>query len=238
MRLDAIRVILLDVEGTTTPLSFVRDVLFPYARLRMGDFLHGHAADAGVHGDLAGLRIQHAGDTSAGHNPPPWDEGGLESVAAYARWLMDRDRKDSSLKSLQGRIWQDGYLTGALVGQVYADVPAAFERWQRAGKTIAIFSSGSVLAQKLLFRHSEAGDLEHFLSAHFDTAIGAKRDSRSYDRIAEALGRQPADVLFLSDSVPELDAARGSGMATALSARESPPPSASHPMLPDFALLG
>jgi len=228
------RAILLDVEGTTTPLRFVHDVLFPYARARLQAFLEAHAREAEVHGDLAGLRMEHARDTAAGRNPPSWDPEDVASAAAYARWLMDQDRKATPLKALQGRIWQEGYAAGELRGQVYPDVAPAFERWHAAGKTLAIFSSGSVLAQRLLFQHSEAGDLERFLSAHFDTTTGAKAEAGSYRRIAAAMGREPGEVLFLSDVAAELDAARAAGMATALVARESVALPTDHPVLRDF----
>lgn len=228
------RAILLDVEGTTTPLRFVHDVLFPHARERLADFLRAHAGDAQVQGDVAALRAEHARDAASGRTPPAWGADDLVSASAYARWLIDQDRKATSLKSLQGRIWEEGYATGALVGQVYPDVPAAFERWKRAGKTLAIFSSGSVLAQRLLFAHSEAGDLERYLAAHFDTTTGPKTEAPSYRSIAEALGLAPSEVLFLSDVVAELDAARAAGMATGLVARESQAPATDHPVLHDF----
>jgi enolase-phosphatase E1 len=132
---------------------------------------------------------------------------------------MDRDRKSTGLKALQGRVWEDGYRRGELRGQVYPDVPRAFERWRRDGREIAIFSSGSVLAQRLLFAHTGAGDLTPFLRAHFDTVIGAKGDPESYRRIAAALERDPRDVLFVSDVDRELDAARAAGLPTRLCVR-------------------
>jgi len=232
--LAAVRAILLDVEGTTTPVGFVYDVLFPHARRRMAEFLRAHAHEAEVHGDLAGLRVEHARDTAAGRNPPPWGPDDVESAAAYARWLIDQDRKATPLKSLQGRIWREGYASGELRGRVYADVPAAFERWHGAGKALAIFSSGSVLAQRMLFTHSEAGDLERFLSAHFDTTTGPKAEPESYRLIAASLGRPPGEALFFSDVAAELDAAAAAGMATGLVARESAAPATSHPILRDF----
>lgn len=235
--LAGVRTILLDVEGTTTPVRFVYDVLFPYARERLRDFLQAHHEEAGVRGDVMGLRAEHERDLAAGSNPPPWKTDAFASAAEYAGWLMDQDRKAAPLKSLQGRIWEEGYASGALRGQVYPDVPPAFERWNRAGKTLAIFSSGSVLAQRLLFTYSEAGDLEGFLSAHFDTTSGPKTEAASYTRIADALGRAPAEVLFLSDVAAELDAARLAGMATALVARESPAPDTDHTVLTDFTGL-
>ena len=133
--------------------------------------------------------------------------------------LMDQDSKDPELKELQGHIWDDGYRTGELVGQVFDDVKPALERWSREGIDTGIFSSGSVLAQKLLFAHSNGGDLTPLLRWHFDTAVGKKTDAASYQRIAETMGRPPAAILFVSDMVAELDAARTAGMQTALSIR-------------------
>jgi enolase-phosphatase E1 len=232
--LRPVHAIVLDVEGTTTPVRFVYDVLFPYARERLPGFLRSHGGEPGVREDVEGLRAEHAGDAAAGRNPPAWGQDALSAAAVYARWLMAQDRKATPLKALQGRIWQEGYASGALLGQVYPDVPPALERWQRAGKALAIFSSGSVLAQRLLFAHSEAGDLERFLSAHFDTVTGPKAEPGSYRSIAATLGRAPAEALFLSDVAGELDAARAAGLATGLVARESPPRHATHPVLRSF----
>jgi enolase-phosphatase E1 len=148
---------------------------------------------------------------------------------------MDRDRKSTALKSLQGRIWEEGYRAGQLRGQVYPDVPRAFARWRAQGRDLAIFSSGSVLAQRLLFSGSEAGDLTQAIRAFFDTTTGAKSDPESYRKIAAALGQAPAAVLFLSDVTAELDAARGAGMATRLCVREgNAPEAADHPVVRTF----
>ena len=133
--------------------------------------------------------------------------------------LMDQDSKAPALKELQGHVWEDGYQTGELIGAVFADVRPALERWRESGIDVGIFSSGSVLAQKLLFGHSSAGDLTPLLRWHFDTAVGAKSDPDSYRRIAASIGHPPGDVLFVSDIVAELDAARTAGMQTALSVR-------------------
>ncbi len=219
--------VLLDVEGTTTPVDFVYRVLFPEARARARGFLEAHAADPDVALDVAGLREEHARDTTAGRHPPEWEESPA-AIAAYVRWLMDQDRKATALKSLQGRIWAEEYAAGRLRGQVYDDVRPAFERWTRSGKRVAIFSSGSVLAQRLLFRHSDHGDLTPFLSAHFDTTTGPKREAGSYRTIASALEAPASAGLFVSDVVAELDAAGEAGFATALAVR-APPGAAGHP---------
>ena len=219
------RFVLLDIEGTTTPVDFVHRVLFPDARERVEAFLEVRGADADVARDVAGLRDEHARDAAAGRNPPAWDDSPA-GAAGYARWLIDQDRKLTALKSLQGRIWAEGYAAGRLRGPVYEDVPRALARWTIAGRRVAIFSSGSVLAQKLIFGHSDRGDLTRYLSGYFDTTTGAKADPESYRRIARALGVEPADGLFVSDVVAELDAAGAAGYATALAVRTSPGPDA------------
>lgn len=226
--------VLLDVEGTTTPVDFVLRVLFPDARAHVFGFLEAHASDPDVALDVAGLRDEHARDAASGRKPPAWDDS-TAGAAEYARWLMDQDRKLTALKSLQGKIWAEGYASGRLRGQVYDDVPEALARWTRSGRRVAIFSSGSVLAQRLIFAHSDHGDLTPFLSAYFDTTTGPKREAESYARIASALGAPAGVVLFVSDVVAELDAARAAGMTTALAVRTPPGPAGhSHPQLASF----
>ena len=225
------RAILLDIEGTTTPIEFVHQVLFPYARSRVRDHLAAPDIDA--------LRAEHRADMADGL--PAWDPGDdVASAETYVYWLMDRDRKSTALKALQGRIWEAGYRSGELQGkgEVYPDVGTALARWHAAGKRIAIFSSGSVQAQRNLFANTTAGDLSAFLSGYFDTTTGPKRDATSYRRIATELRRPPEEVLFVSDVSAELDAARGAGMRTALCVRgEVPPINHGHPVIHSFAEL-
>jgi enolase-phosphatase E1 len=228
------RAILLDIEGTTTPVDFVFKTLFPYARDRMASYLAAQATEPAVAKDLDALRAEHAKDEAAGLPVPAFeDEGG----AAYARWLIDQDRKTTPLKSLQGRIWEEGYRSGALQSAIYADVPPALERWTRAGQRVAIFSSGSVLAQKLLFSHTIRGDLTPYLSAFFDTTTGPKQDAASYRTIAAALGVAHATILFVSDVVSELDAAREASLQTALAVRNGSPPPNGHRVIESFDAL-
>jgi enolase-phosphatase E1 len=160
----------------------------------------------------------------------------MASVSAYVHWLMDRDRKSTGLKSLQGKIWEEGYRSGTLRGEVYPDVPTALVRWRDQGKDIAIFSSGSVQAQRNLFANTTAGDLTRFIRAYFDTTTGPKTAAQSYARIASALERSPSEVVFLSDVGAELDAAQAAGMQTALCVRtpESPPGAGGHPVIRTF----
>jgi enolase-phosphatase E1 len=219
--------LLLDIEGTTTPIAFVYNVLFPYARTQVRDYLAGHRSLPEVQADIAGLFEENAEDTRRGLDPPLL-EGTLErlslyAVEAYVRWLMDHDKKTTPLKSLQGKIWDEGYRRGELRSQVFEDVPSAFKRWREQAKRICIYSSGSVLAQKLLFANTEAGDLTPFISNYFDTNIGAKKDPRSYRRIAGELGLESFTVLFISDVAGELDAAASAGFQTLLCVRPGNP---------------
>ena len=200
---------LLDIEGTTTAVAFVYDVLFPYARKHLEEYLRSHAGEESLEADLARLRAEQADDPAQSS----------ETAAEYLSWLMDRDRKSTALKSIQGKIWEEGYRRGLLLGSVYEDVPRAFDRWSRMGRRIAIFSSGSVLAQKLLFGNTAEGDLTGYLDGYFDTTVGPKKEAESYARIARSLGLPAADVLFVSDVIAELEGAQAAGMATALCVR-------------------
>jgi enolase-phosphatase E1 len=226
---SSIKVMLLDIEGTTTPIDFVYQVLFPYARHHLAAYLAAHWNDAQA--DRAALPSEHAADVQQGLQPPALDPSQLDSVVAYLHWLMDRDRKTTPLKSLQGKVWEAGYKSGDLKSQVFADVPTAFARWQQQQKRISIFSSGSVLAQKLLFSYTEHGDLSRCISGWFDTNIGAKREAESYRRIAAALQCEPHEIAFLSDVTAELAAARAAGMQPILALR---PGNAPQPNVEDF----
>lgn len=212
-----ISVVLLDIEGTTTPIDFVYKVLFPYARARAGEFLALHRSE--LADDIEGLMRANAEDAARNLNPPSIGSGTVEELAAYVHWLMDQDRKATPLKSLQGKIWQAGYIAGELHSQVFKDVPPAFERWSEQGKDICIYSSGSVLAQKLLFANTEAGDLTGFINGYFDTETGPKSEAESYRRIADALKLRSSAMVFVSDVTAELKAARAAGLETILCMR-------------------
>jgi enolase-phosphatase E1 len=225
LRDAGIRLVLLDIEGTTTPIAFVHDVLFPFVRARVRGWLSERiASDPETIAIVQELRQEYANEDATQRRSsgrlPEWD---LDAVVARVYALMDQDRKSHALKELQGRMWQQGYASGELKSDVYADVPPALARWTGAGLAVGIFSSGSVLAQQLLFAHSNAGDLTPYLRWHFDTAVGAKVAAGSYRRIAAAVGVDAGDILFVSDVVRELDAARGAGMQTRLCIR---PPAA------------
>jgi enolase-phosphatase E1 len=221
------RAILLDIEGTTTPIEFVYEILFPFARQHVREFIRQHYESASVRAAIDALREEHHADAEKGHKPPAWREDSIdsevESATLYVHWLMDQDRKSKALKSLQGKVWEGGYLTGRLRGQVYTDVPVAFARWREQQRAIHIFSSGSVLAQKLLFAHTTDGDLTSYISDYFDTNTGPKTDAASYQSICEKIGWPAAEVLFVSDVTAELDAARDAGLQTILCVRPGRP---------------
>ena len=221
--LDDVRAILLDIEGTTTPIAFVHDVLFSYAREQVRQFLNDNSAAE----DIALLREEHAIDVKEGRNPPPL-------TAAYVEWLIALDRKSTGLKSLQGKIWRQGYESGSLKSQVFDDVAPAFQRWHERGLRISIFSSGSVLAQQLLFAYTEVGDLTRFIDGYFDTRVGKKVEVESYRKIAEAVGLEPEQILFISDVTGELEAASQAAMKTIMSIRPGNEPQSQYPSIRSF----
>jgi enolase-phosphatase E1 len=210
-----VQAILLDIEGTTTPIDFVHKTLFPYARARMAGFVQQNLAELKF--EISQLEGEASND---GEYKNELRTDSANSVADYLIYLVDNDRKSTPLKSIQGTIWQAGYENGDLVSTVYDDVPKAFERWKGDGKTIAIYSSGSVLAQQLIFKYSDHGDLTRFIDRYFDTNIGHKREPDSYTKIAAELELAAAEILFVSDISAELDAAAASGYQTALAIRQ------------------
>jgi enolase-phosphatase E1 len=214
------RLYLLDVEGTVAPVSLVYEQLFPYARQHFATFLLENIADAVVKADLALLAEENRADPEAPQVAHPRDS---TQTLAYLNWLMDRDRKSTALKSLQGRIWKKGFESGQLKGTLFPDVPPALDRWAANGQ-VAIYSSGSIDAQRLLFRYSIFGDLTGRIAAYFDTRTGAKTATPSYSAIAAATNLQPHQVLFFSDVVRELDPAREAGIDTRLVVREGNAP--------------
>ncbi len=196
--------LLTDIEGTTSSISFVRDVLFPYARARLPAFVARHGDDPEVRNLLDQVATEHGAMCQ--------DSMIVETLQGW----IDEDRKHTALKALQGMIWDEGYARGDFTAPLYPDVAPALRAWHEGGHPLAVYSSGSVPAQKLLFGHSDAGDLVPLFSDFFDTEVGHKRDAGSYRRIAERLGGTAGDIVFLSDVVEELDAAREAGMRTVL----------------------
>jgi enolase-phosphatase E1 len=222
---NQVYIIVLDIEGTTTPAEFVYKTLFPYANRKLESFLREHFREPEVESLIYQLYSQHQTDERHGLQPSAWiddehDESQMRSCAEYCRWLMARDSKSTPLKSLQGKMWQEGYALGELYGQVYADVPPAFKRWRLQKREICIYSSGSVLAQQLLFRSTSFGDLTPLISAFFDTTTGAKTESESYRKIAQALIHSPRDLLFISDALKEVRAACDAGMQAIICDRD------------------
>lgn len=199
----AIQAIVTDIEGTTSSVDFVYQSLFPYARQHLPEFINQHAGETRVQAQLNAVR-QEAGQP----------EADIPQLLAIMFQWMDQDLKKTPLKALQGMVWTQGYTSGQLKGHVYPDALEALRLWQASGYRLYVYSSGSVAAQKLLFSHAQAGDLSRLFSGYFDTTTGPKRDPDSYRKIAQAVALPSADILFLSDVVEELDAARATGMAT------------------------
>ena len=216
------KAILLDIEGTTTPIDFVHRTLFPFARERMADFV-AENFDV-LASEIVSLRIEYEKDYAGKFYTKKFDEDAAGLISSYLIFLVDEDRKSTALKSNQGKIWEKGYESGELKSIVFDDVPQAFERWNEQGKTLAIYSSGSVLAQELIFKYSNHGDLTGFITSYFDTNIGGKKDAASYKNIAVTLDFPAAEITFVSDIAAELDAAKIAGMQTVLSFREGNAP--------------
>ncbi len=206
-----VKAIVTDIEGTTSSLAFVKNVLFPYARERMAEFVRAQGNDPAVRGLLDEVRLMLDG------RPPACNAqagaGDEQIIAQLIRWI-DEDKKITPLKALQGMIWERGFKRGDFKGHVHEDAARNLRQWHARGIRLYVFSSGSVQAQKLLFAHTEHGDLTPLFSGYFDTTLGAKKEPASYRKIAQAIGLAPGDILFLSDVKEELDAAREAGMRT------------------------
>jgi enolase-phosphatase E1 len=212
-----VRAVITDIEGTTSSISFVHDVLFPYARRHLEAFLEISRGDADVEGLLSRAAEEAGLPASA-----DVDADRKAIVSTLLQW-MDDDRKITPLKALQGMIWKAGYERGELVAHVYDDAFEALGRWHREGRSLYVYSSGSVLAQRLFFSHTAHGDLTPWFSGYFDTTTGPKQDPDSYRRIAEQVGVAPREAIFLSDSRAEIDAAREAGLRTVWVQRDALP---------------
>lgn len=218
-----IKAIVTDIEGTTTSISFVYDVLFPYAREHLAEFVRTHAEDEDV------ARLLHDVCKQVG------EELELDAVIAQLQQWMAEDKKVTPLKALQGLVWEAGYQNGDFTGHVYADAYHKLQAWHAQGVTLAVYSSGSVKAQKLLFAHSDHGDLTPLFSAYFDTTVGAKTESSSYEQISRALKLPAEQILFLSDVDKELAAASKVGMQTCWLVRDAEPDAnAAYKQVQDF----
>lgn len=203
-----ITTIVTDIEGTTSSLSFVKEVLFPYARAHIADFIRNHVSEPEVNKLLQ--------DAAKLTNGPTHTEALIEQMI---QWI-DQDQKVTPLKSLQGLIWEHGYRQGDFKGHIYTDAVQALQEWKSRGIKLYVYSSGSVYAQKLLFKHTEFGDLTTLFSGYFDTHIGGKKETASYSAIAEQIKTEPENILFLSDISEELDAALNAGFNTCRLVRE------------------
>lgn len=211
--------VLLDIEGTTTPTSFVHRILFPYAEAQAQRFLEDNRQDAAVQEAMRAILE----DGNFEERQLARDDV-MTAVFTVVRRQMAADVKATGLKALQGLIWKAGYAAGVLRGEVYDDVPVALQRLRAEGRPIAIYSSGSKLAQQQLFRHSTAGDLTPFLVGYYDTTIGPKREAKSYEAIARDWQRSPDSILFCTDILAEAEAALAAGMQTVLLMRPGNPP--------------
>lgn len=230
-----VSVVLLDIEGTTTPIDFVYKTLFPFARDQMEAFVDTNYDSPNLSETLTLIQQDHTAEQDS--QAPAW-ENSPSGVSRYLLWLMDQDRKATGLKAVQGLIWKAGYASGELKATIYDDVAPAIQRWTDSGIRVCIYSSGSVLAQKLLFAHTTEGDLTSQLSGYFDTTTGPKKESLSYVKIAENLSVQCSQILFLSDSVAELDAAVAAGCQVGLAVRDEPPENPEgYPVYNDFSNL-
>lgn len=221
-----IKAIVTDIEGTTSSISFVHDVLFPYARKHIAEFIRRNAEDPHIVPHLNDVRLEAGEDLS------------LEGVIEQLLQWIDQDKKITPLKALQGLIWEKGYKDGDFHGHVYADAYENLKKWHAAGIKLYIYSSGSVYAQKLLFGHTEYGDLNNLFDGNFDTKVGAKIDAESYRNILQHISLPGEQVLFLSDIEKELDAAAQAGMQTYWLVRDKAiDKSAAHRQVNDFNAL-
>jgi enolase-phosphatase E1 len=229
------RGLLFDIEGTTSSVSFVYDVLFPYARHHLADYLEDHWLEPDTQAACELVAKDDGAESLASWQPD--DISRREAVTAVLLEQMDSDVKATGLKAVQGLVWRDGYASGELRAHVYPEVPACLHAWHDAGLDLRIYSSGSIGAQKLFFGHSIAGNLLPLFMGHYDTTTGPKREAPSYTKIAADFGQLPADLLFFSDVVEELDAARDSGWQTVLVLRPGNAPvrdSNGHPAIDSF----
>lgn len=226
--MNTVTAIVTDIEGTTSSLSFVKDVLFPYARTHLAVFVHAQQHQPAVRAVLDEV-------ARLVERPLTLDE----TIAQLYAWI-DQDQKITPLKTLQGMIWETGYQQGDFLGHIYDDAVTQLRAWHARGLALYVYSSGSVHAQKLLFSHTAYGDLTPLFSGYFDTTVGGKRDIVAYQRIAQTIKAPPADILFLSDISAELDAARAAGWQTLQLVRDAAAPDHSfpaHPQVSSFAQI-
>lgn len=235
LRFESISHVLLDIEGTTCPVSFVTETLFPYAARQLETYLNAHAGESAIQALLAEvqqlwsddpdpqaqrLHKEAESESEVGAAVPTIEP---KMVLPYLQWLIAADRKLTPLKDLQGRIWAEGYARGELHGPLFADVPPALHAWAAQGLVLAVYSSGSIQAQQLLYAHSNSGDLRFLFNHWFDTRTGRKQEASSYTTICEAMQTSVERTLFISDAITELDAASAAGLQVIFSKRAGNP---------------
>jgi enolase-phosphatase E1 len=219
--------VLLDIEGTTCPVSYVAETLFPYASANLAPYLEAHQQEAKIRALIQELETLWQQDTDQeardllSHSRQSAEQKSVGGILPYLQLLIRCDRKVTPLKDLQGKIWAEGYARGELVGPLFDDVPTSLRRWQQEGMVLAVYSSGSIAAQQLIYQHSNNGDLRSLFSHWFDTHTGSKHEPSSYTLIAELMGCAPQTILFVSDSHSELQAASQSGLQVVCSLRET-----------------
>ncbi len=221
------KLVLTDIEGTTSSIDFVHQELFPYSRMKLANFVQTHQSENFIKNIIA--------ETSQTILQEQSIEADLElCVKQLLKWI-DEDRKHPALKNLQGHIWEAGYKNGDIKGHLYPEVKENLTKWKSAGLSLGVYSSGSVKAQELLFGYSIEGDIKNLFSYFFDTRVGHKREAQSYKTIAGLTKLNPQDILFLSDIKEELDAAKLAGFSTTQLLRKPDVITGSHPTVKNFS---
>lgn len=226
-----IKTILMDIEGTTTSISFVHDTLFPYSTKKLPEFCTNHSESEEVQHWLSEAQ------RTIQEEDPNFIKGDLNPtvIVPYLLSWIKADRKHPALKGLQGLVWREGYEKNVYQSHIYPDVLPTWELWANKGITLAIYSSGSCEAQKLLFGHTSSGDITSFISHYFDTKVGPKKEKQSYAAISQSLSSDPEDILFISDIEGELDAAKQSGLCTLQMVRSGTTPTKKHARCDTFS---
>ena len=220
--------ILLDIEGTTCPVSFVTETLFPYAQSALKDFLERHKDDASIsrlinNAEDEWMQDQDEESTTLRQQSEKTQQAKYLRVEAYLQLLIALDKKSTTLKDIQGKVWKEGYTTGKITSQLFEDAYESLKKWHKQGFILGIYSSGSVEAQRLLYKYTRRGDIENLFSHWFDTHVGNKKEQISYTTIASSMACNPQNILFISDNSDECDAAKGAGLFTLYSLREGNP---------------
>ena len=220
--------LLLDIEGTTCPVSFVSDVLFPFAKQELSHYIKQHWDESPHKKPIQAAKKEWLDDQSPEsmkikQQVAKRETEEMDGLIQYLKHLISIDKKSTALKDLQGKIWEHGYSIGELKSQLFPESSECLRKWHEQGLTLSVYSSGSIQAQKLLYRHSPAGDLEKLFSHWFDTHTGPKKSTESYTKIAEQLQSSPNKIWFVSDNGDECNSARLAGMHTLFSLREGNP---------------